>query len=233
MAMRQIHAFGAAFLLGASCQAAHAGLFALDSTFQVQATSAPDTFDDTVTLTPGVTQSLDGGAVDLTVSIVSGGGADQWLVFDYTTTNASFGTPGYDWSINEVGLQSAEPVSLIGAYFQFSSNGIVQIPTGSIFGGSPAPSPVPGLSGTGFANGGYSAPMTNPLPALGTYIDPWNYLDDTGIDSTKTNGYTEALEFAPTTPVPEPATWALMLLGFVGVGFAGFRRAGRARAARA
>jgi hypothetical protein len=27
------------------------------------------------------------------------------------------------------------------------------------------------------------------------------------------------------TPVPEPSTWALMLLGFAGLGFAGWRRA--------
>jgi hypothetical protein len=26
------------------------------------------------------------------------------------------------------------------------------------------------------------------------------------------------------TPVPEPSTWALMLLGFAGLGFAGWRR---------
>ena len=233
MAMRQIYAFGAAFLLAASCQAAHAGLFVPDSTFQVEATGAPDSFDDTVTLTPGVTQSLDGGVVDLTVSVVSGGGSNEWLVFDYTTTSASFGTSGYDWSISEVGLQAVNPVSLIGAYLQFSTNGTVQTPTSSIFGCCVITNPVPGWTGTGFGNSGYSSPLTNPLGSLGTYVDPWNYLNDTGIDSTTVNGYTEALEFAPTTAVPEPATWALMLLGFAGAGFAGFRRAGQARAARA
>ena len=31
--------------------------------------------------------------------------------------------------------------------------------------------------------------------------------------------------------VPEPSTWAMMLLGFAGVGFAGYRRARRSRAA--
>ena len=30
--------------------------------------------------------------------------------------------------------------------------------------------------------------------------------------------------YSPTT-VPEPSTWAMMLLGFAGVGFAGYRRA--------
>jgi hypothetical protein len=29
------------------------------------------------------------------------------------------------------------------------------------------------------------------------------------------------------TPVPEPSTWALMLIGFAGLGYAGFRRASK------
>ena len=33
------------------------------------------------------------------------------------------------------------------------------------------------------------------------------------------------------SPVPEPSTWAMMLLGFAGVGFAGYRRARAGRAA--
>jgi hypothetical protein len=46
------------------------------------------------------------------------------------------------------------------------------------------------------------------------------------------NGYTQALEFAPQTPaVPEPSTWAMMFMGFAGLGVAGHRRAQRARAA--
>jgi PEP-CTERM motif len=29
---------------------------------------------------------------------------------------------------------------------------------------------------------------------------------------------------SPTTPIPEPSTWAMMLLGFAGLGYAGYRR---------
>jgi hypothetical protein len=35
------------------------------------------------------------------------------------------------------------------------------------------------------------------------------------------------------SPVPEPSTWAMMLLGFAGLGFAGYRRARMTRPASA
>jgi PEP-CTERM motif len=34
-----------------------------------------------------------------------------------------------------------------------------------------------------------------------------------------------------TNSIPEPSTWAMMLFGFLGLGFAGYRRARRSRAA--
>ena len=42
-----------------------------------------------------------------------------------------------------------------------------------------------------------------------------------------------SLTFTATTGVPEPSTWALMVLGFAGLGFAGYRRANKSRAATA
>jgi hypothetical protein len=46
------------------------------------------------------------------------------------------------------------------------------------------------------------------------------------------NGFTLAFEFAPeTAAVPEPATWAFLLTGFAGLGYAGYRRARELRAA--
>ncbi len=35
----------------------------------------------------------------------------------------------------------------------------------------------------------------------------------------------------PPTPVPEPSTWAMMLAGFVGLGFLGYRQTAKARVA--
>ena len=41
------------------------------------------------------------------------------------------------------------------------------------------------------------------------------------IESTNTNG---AADFTLTAAVPEPATWAMMILGFAGLGFMAYRR---------
>jgi hypothetical protein len=53
-----------------------------------------------------------------------------------------------------------------------------------------------------------------------------------GFDLTSLGGFSKvdfttgptAFEFAFTAPVPEPSTWAMMILGFVGLGFMAYRR---------
>jgi len=44
------------------------------------------------------------------------------------------------------------------------------------------------------------------------------------------NSTTNAFEFDMGTSVPEPSTWAMMALGFAGLGYAAFRRSAKARA---
>jgi hypothetical protein len=51
-----------------------------------------------------------------------------------------------------------------------------------------------------------------------------------GVDASGTVAVSVALA-AP--PVPEPSTWATLLLGFAGLGFAGYRHTRKNRAARA
>ena len=174
-------------------------LFVAGSTFQVQATDSPDTFTTTVTLTPG-TVPLDNGTLDLTIAIVPDG-PDDWLTFTYNTTNGALLSQGGDWSVYETGLDAAEPVNFINAYLQMTSGGTVDTPTGDdIFGGSFIPNPVPGQSGNGFGGNPFTDLLpAGPVPALGTYIHPWDDLDNTGIDSSTVTGYEETLEFAPQT----------------------------------
>ena len=46
-----------------------------------------------------------------------------------------------------------------------------------------------------------------------------------GLDLVDANGNAFRLDLG--TPAPEPSTWAMMLLGFAGLGYAGYRRSRR------
>jgi hypothetical protein len=67
-------------------------------------------------------------------------------------------------------------------------------------------------------------------PPVGNNQNPGGYLfnfDLTtlgGFDSVKFSTGQTAFEFAFTTAVPEASTWAMMILGFAGVGFMAYRR---------
>jgi hypothetical protein len=218
-----------------SMGAGHAAtLFVPGSTFQVQGTNSPDSFDDTVTLAPG-TYSLDNGALSLTISFVPAGGTDEWLVFAYSVTSGTLSSVGEDWSLYETGLDAAVPVNFIRGYGEFLINGVSQTWTSSVFGGySPMSSPIPGLSGTGAGTGYFiDAIPAGPIGALGAFLSPFGYLNDTGINAAAVTGWTQALEFQSQTPVPEASTWAMMLAGFAGLGFLGYRQTVKTRAAAA
>jgi PEP-CTERM motif len=62
-------------------------------------------------------------------------------------------------------------------------------------------------------------------------VSDTNGVFDAGITST----FEKFLAFpSSTAPVPEPSTWAMLLIGFAGLGFVGYqaRRSGNAAAAR-
>ncbi len=215
-------------LLGLAAPAHAANLFVPGSTFQVNATNSPDSFSDTVTLTPG-SQLIDGGAVSLNISIVGAIDGGEWLVFNYTTTSGAPLSADDDyWSVNQLGLDAAVPVNFNYAYSEFLVNGVSRPWSYSFFGGyTPISSPVPGLSGTGVGNlTSFNSPQAaGPLGNLGAYMTSYSgYLSSADIDPTTVNGWTQALEFTPqTATAPEASTWAMMLAGFAGLGLMGWR----------
>jgi hypothetical protein len=219
----------AALLASAAAQSARAdALFVTGSTFQVTGSSSPDSFTSTVNLAAG-NQLIDNGAVNLNISFVPATGGAEWLVFNYSTVSGGpLSQPDADWSLNQVGLDAAQPLNFIGAYGQFNNNGSSLAPTSSFFGGySVGTSPVPGETGTGLVNTSFVSPIpAGPIGALGAFIDPWGpFLSSAGIDSSQVNGWEQALEFAPqVASVPEPATWGMMILGFAAIGFMAYRR---------
>jgi hypothetical protein len=56
---------------------------------------------------------------------------------------------------------------------------------------------------------------------------------DYAIDTGNQGTITGTVEGPVASPVPEPSTWAMLLAGFAGLGFAGYRRAKQAVAASA
>jgi hypothetical protein len=177
-------------------------LFIIPSTFRVQATNAPDTFSDTVTLAPGTTTTVDNGALTVIESIVpvGGGSQDEWLVLNYATTNGQpLSQPSQNFALNAAGLDLAVPAEILAAYQQYTDNGTALTPTSSVFGNySIAANPVPGGAGTGFLDNTIDTnEPAGPLPAGNVFINPFSYLSSTGINPSQVNGIEEAVEFAP------------------------------------
>jgi hypothetical protein len=89
-----------------------------------------------------------------------------------------------------------------------------------------------------------TGPLSNPLPGLQNGTDQLEHNLPTGyqyFDFAYTGptdigaGVSNVLlgDFSATIAVPEPATWVMMLLGFAGLGFAGYRKADRMSSAAA
>jgi hypothetical protein len=217
-----------ALLVFPTTQAADADpLFVTGTSFTVNGTNSPDNFSSTATLTSGMTSALDNGALNVLVSIVPASGGAEWVVFDYTTpTGGALSSANVNWALNEVGVQLAQPAFLQQGFVQFTQNGTALTPTSGIFPGfSIVSNPVPGGTGMGVLGTGSTAFAAGPLPSLGSSLSPFGQLSGDGINPVNVNDYKEALLFAPqVAPVPEPSTWAMLLLGFAGIGFMTYRR---------
>jgi hypothetical protein len=208
---------------------AKADLFDIGSTFTASGLNSAGSFSNTVTLQNGTT-AIDGGAIDLTISIVPDG-SSEWLVFTYQSSTPDtplMSNTSDDWNVYETGLDAAVATDFDRAYAAFlDSSGNAITPTSSIFPGySVIPNPVPGGAGIGLGTGSFTDDNpAGPYFALGAYIEPFDYLDSgAGIPSANVDGFVQALEFSPTSAVPEPASLSLVCTGLVGLAGLAFRR---------
>ena len=117
----------------------------------------------------------------------------------------------------------AAPVNSLGAwtYFDFSSSHI-NVYAGEVLAFQPSPS---GSEGIALAYGGTDPYSYGELYTIYPFggINDWqpfvNQLADQG-----PIGGVDATFVTYVTDVPEPSTWAMLLIGFAGVGFAAYRR---------
>jgi hypothetical protein len=238
-----------AVLLGLAAPT-HAQLFTPNGAFTVTSGGTPGVGgSDAATLTPGTEMTLTNAGLSLTVSMVAGTDrpGSEWLVFQYTSDGSISPSQG-NWTINPVGLPANQSVFLIRGFSQFDVSGTEQAFNFSPFVGfSPVAAPTSDLasilSGPGLLSGvnmdmnPADAFPAGPLPSLGTFINPFSQLNSDLVNegtASDITSFTQALEFTPasfTPSAPEPSTWAMMLLGFAGLGFLGYRSAREPRAA--
>ena len=157
----------------------------------------------------------------------------QWVVLQIQTVGGiPLSQPGENWSFSAVGLPAAIPINFIADYSQWTDTSGANIPqTNHIFNQPLISNPVPGMTGTGEGTSGFAAAIpAGPAFPLGGFADPFSIVTN-ALGTLNVGGEIEALEFAPQSPsaVPEPGTWAMMLIGFAGLGFAAFIKSQRAR----
>ncbi|MEO5492397.1 MAG: choice-of-anchor C family protein [Sphingomonas sp.] len=162
---------------------------------------------------PGVFTPLTAGSTAITGWTVGGDSVDY--IGSYW--NAQSGSRSVDLSGNAPG-----------SIFQTFDTVLGQIYNVTFFlganGDGPPPFKTVGVTATGNATGNYSV-ATTAFPPNVTNWSPFNYVfTATGTSttltfaSTGTTAFGAALDNVNVTAVPEPATWALMILGFGAVG---------------
>lgn len=189
-------------------------IFVPGSSFTVTGTNAPGSFTDTAYIKAG-TQSLDGGALDLTVSVVAASRGAEWIVFDFSVPSGTLSQPSDDFVLTPTGLHLTRAAGIAQLYVQFDGSSGSLKPEYSPFVPLPVENnPVPGESGSGLQVPGIGSYAGAALPLE---IDPFGSgLSLLGINPADVTGIEEAALFS----VPEPLPLAVLSAGLLALALA-------------
>jgi hypothetical protein len=200
---------------------------------------------------PGVTST--NGSTFTTAAFTTTAGELIDFDFNYVTSDGS-GYPDYAWAalISTDGGQNYLVFSAQTQPTGNTVPGSTMPPLAGGTSLTPSTSPIMPGSGTDCSSGGCNTPAGGPVWnelggssgqcwATGCGLTGWiesgftgeaadTYVLEFGVSNANDNEFDSGLAFAGVeaggTPitVPEPSTWAMMLLGFAGLGFAGYRQ---------
>jgi hypothetical protein len=175
-------------------------------------------------------QSFDSGAI-----LIVNTGSTALNISNFTVSNFNDGTVYNFWSALPIAVGGSGIFTQTTSYnFDSSDNSGNFGPTNGIFPLDPGSNGIGGCSSSGAScthaplvaftdnSTAYSFSDTGHILDTGNY-DFVNYSPD-GNESIKWNLIGSAADRNGTSGVPEPSTWAMMILGFAGIGFMAYRR---------
>jgi hypothetical protein len=150
----------------------------------------------------------------------------------YSNNNTAYGTSSSTASLTvDGGYYSASAQSINGVTTLSSQTGAGA--SGTIAAGSGANSFVMNGSVQGYGGNEFAVVMsvlvstqqTGPLTGLAsTYFDPFFFIDPTFAAANPEYSLSFSSGIGNVNAVPEPSAWAMMILGFAGIGFVAYRR---------
>ncbi len=167
----------------------------------------------------------------LAVGLTAPTPAKAIVTTDFAFSFASIGAPGdFGFGTLNTVLQAPSVYSIIGISGIFDGQAITGLSTYAgadnliHFAGQPYVS-FPGFSFHTFSLGDINvfASNFNPLTNTG-YFEVKQSIDPVGYGTSGTPVTLALTQLSPVPAVPEPSTWAMMILGFAGVGFMAYRK---------
>ena len=148
------------------------------------------------------------------------------------------GTPGMNVTgANGLsGLSGNGNIPLVGVFTTETDPALATVPTALSFDKN-SPASLSPLIGQVFYIGDGKSGANNPLGTQLTFtapsdatrlfigvIDAYNFGGQTGYYNDNNGSFSVQVDLTTTSAVPEPSTWAMMIIGFAGVGFMAYRR---------